>query len=59
MDAAPTSDQAGRFDVRSADGTSLAVWVEGSGPALVMVHGSIADHRGLRSVADARRLGGR
>ena len=33
-----------RFDVRSADGTSLAVWVDGDGPALVMVHGSIADH---------------
>jgi pimeloyl-ACP methyl ester carboxylesterase len=35
---------ASRFDVRSSDGTPLAVWVEGSGPALVMVHGSIADH---------------
>jgi pimeloyl-ACP methyl ester carboxylesterase len=34
----------GRFDVSSADGTSIAVWVEGAGPALVMVHGSIADH---------------
>ena len=33
-----------RFDVRSADGTPIAVWVEGTGPALVMVHGSIADH---------------
>ena len=33
-----------RFDVRSLDGTLLAVWVEGSGPALVLVHGSIADH---------------
>ncbi len=33
-----------RFDVGSADGTSIAVWVEGTGPALVMVHGSIADH---------------
>ena len=36
--------ETGRFDVRSADGTSIAVWVEGTGPALVMVHGSIADH---------------
>jgi hypothetical protein len=36
--------ETGRFDVRSADGTSIAVWVEGEGPALVMVHGSIADH---------------
>jgi pimeloyl-ACP methyl ester carboxylesterase len=34
----------GRFDVRSADGTSLAVWVAGDGPPLVLVHGSIADH---------------
>jgi len=33
-----------RFEVRSPDGTSLAVWVEGDGPPLVMVHGSIADH---------------
>jgi pimeloyl-ACP methyl ester carboxylesterase len=36
--------ETGRFDVRSDDGTSIAVWVEGEGPALVMVHGSIADH---------------
>lgn len=35
---------ASRFDVRSADGTTVAVWVEGDGPSLVMVHGSIADH---------------
>jgi pimeloyl-ACP methyl ester carboxylesterase len=33
-----------RLDVRSQDGTSLAVWVDGDGPALVLVHGSIADH---------------
>ncbi len=33
-----------RFDVQSRDGTSVAVWVDGDGPALVMVHGSIADH---------------
>ena len=35
---------ADRFDVRSADGTSLAVWVDGSGPPLVLVHGSVSDH---------------
>jgi hypothetical protein len=29
----------GRFDVRSADGTSLAVRVEGDGPPLVLVRG--------------------
>ena len=33
-----------RFDVQSADGTPIVVWVDGTGPALVMVHGSIADH---------------
>lgn len=35
---------ADRFDVSAVDGTPIAVWVEGEGPALVMVHGSIADH---------------
>jgi hypothetical protein len=34
----------GRFNVRSTDGPSLAVWVEAQGPARVVVHGSIADH---------------
>jgi pimeloyl-ACP methyl ester carboxylesterase len=33
-----------RIDVRAPDGISLAVWVEGSGPPLVMVHGSMQDH---------------
>jgi pimeloyl-ACP methyl ester carboxylesterase len=33
-----------RFDVQSADGTSLAVWVEGDGPPLLLVHGSLQDH---------------
>jgi pimeloyl-ACP methyl ester carboxylesterase len=33
-----------RFDVTAADGAPVAVWVEGRGPALVLVHGSIADH---------------
>lgn len=36
-----------RFDVQSRDGTSLAVWVEGDGPPLVLVHGSVADHTTL------------
>ncbi|WP_051217975.1 alpha/beta fold hydrolase [Nocardioides insulae] len=34
----------GRFDVRAPDGVSLAVWVEGDGPPMVLVHGSIQDH---------------
>jgi pimeloyl-ACP methyl ester carboxylesterase len=33
-----------RFDVRSTDGTSIAVWTEGQGRPMVLVHGSIADH---------------
>lgn len=33
-----------RFDVRSADGTPLAVWADGQGPSLVLVHGSMCDH---------------
>jgi pimeloyl-ACP methyl ester carboxylesterase len=39
-----TALSADRFDVHSVDGVPIAVWVEGTGPALVMVHGSIADH---------------
>lgn len=35
---------ASRFDVRSADDTAIAVWVDGQGLPFVMVHGSIADH---------------
>lgn len=33
-----------RLDVQSSDGVAIAVWVEGHGPGLVLVHGSIADH---------------
>jgi pimeloyl-ACP methyl ester carboxylesterase len=30
--------------VRSSDGVEIAVWSSGSGPALVLVHGTTADH---------------
>lgn len=33
-----------RFDVQSADGTSLAVWANGEGSPLVVVHGALNDH---------------
>jgi pimeloyl-ACP methyl ester carboxylesterase len=46
-----------RFDVRSVDGTPLAVWIEGSGPPLVLVHGSIADHTTFDSFVEALRDG--
>jgi pimeloyl-ACP methyl ester carboxylesterase len=38
------AERADRFEVRSGDGTTLAVWVDGDGPPLVMVHGSLCDH---------------
>jgi pimeloyl-ACP methyl ester carboxylesterase len=33
-----------RWDVETGDGGSVAVWVEGDGPPLVLVHGSVSDH---------------
>lgn len=33
-----------RWDVELGDGGSIAVWVEGKGPPLVLVHGSVSDH---------------
>lgn len=44
MTSSMRGDVLGKFDVRSADGTSLAVWVDGDGPPLVLVHGSIQGH---------------
>lgn len=46
---------AGRFDVRSGDGTPIAVWVEGAGPPLVLVHGSMADHTTFDPFIDVLR----
>lgn len=36
-----------QWDVKSDDGGSIAVWVEGDGPPLVLVHGSVSDHSGF------------
>lgn len=33
-----------RIDVVSPDGTPIAVWADGSGPPLVLVHGAMSDH---------------
>jgi hypothetical protein len=33
-----------RWNVKSRDGGSIAVWVEGEGPPLVLVHASVSDH---------------
>jgi pimeloyl-ACP methyl ester carboxylesterase len=35
-----------RWDVQTSDGGTIAVWVDGDGPPLVLVHGSISDHTG-------------
>jgi pimeloyl-ACP methyl ester carboxylesterase len=51
-----TTIAANRFDVPSSDGTRLAVWVDGEGPALVLVHGSPSDHTTFDPlVAELRR----
>jgi pimeloyl-ACP methyl ester carboxylesterase len=46
-----------RFDIQSGDGTSLAVWVDGHGPPLVLVHGSIQDHTISAPLVDELRDG--
>jgi hypothetical protein len=33
-----------RWNVKTSDGGAIAVWIEGDGPPLVLVHGSISDH---------------
>jgi pimeloyl-ACP methyl ester carboxylesterase len=45
MDSARTIDtRTERLDVASPDGTSLAVWVGGVGPPIVLVHGAPSEH---------------
>ena len=54
----PTTAQpaeAGRFDIRSTDGTSIAVWADGDGPPLVVVHGALNDHTTDRPFIDELR----
>jgi pimeloyl-ACP methyl ester carboxylesterase len=46
---------AARFDVRSPDGTPLAVWVDGRGPALVLVHGAPSEHATFDPLVEALR----
>ena len=53
----PASVEAQRASTsRHADGTPIAVWVDGVGPPLVMVHGSLVDHTTFDSlVGELRR----
>lgn len=50
-------DQEARFDVRSADGTTLAVWASGQGTPLVMVHGALSDHTRFAPLVNELRDG--
>jgi pimeloyl-ACP methyl ester carboxylesterase len=43
------------LEMRSADGTLLAVWIGGAGPAVVLVHGSASDHTTLTPFLDELR----
>ena len=43
-DTSTTRATTARLDVQSPDGTPLAVWVDGDGPALVLVHGCPSEH---------------
>lgn len=44
-----------RLTVTSADGTPIAVWIDGSGPPLVLVHGAISDHTNDQPFVDVLR----
>jgi len=44
-----------RFLVQSPDGTQIPVWVDGTGPPLVLVHGALSDHTTFsRLIAELR-----
>jgi pimeloyl-ACP methyl ester carboxylesterase len=49
------SKRTDRFDVSSDDGTRIAVWVDGDGPPLVMVHGSLQDHTASGALVEVLR----
>jgi pimeloyl-ACP methyl ester carboxylesterase len=58
MSAGPAAEvRTDRFDVRSPDGTPIAVWADGNGPPLVLVHGSLTDHTTFDPLVDQLRGG--
>lgn len=40
------------IELTAGDGVPLAVWVDGSGPPLLLVHGSLQDHTANRTLVD-------
>jgi pimeloyl-ACP methyl ester carboxylesterase len=44
-----------RWDVKLGDGGLIVVWVEGDGPPLVLVHGSLSDHTTFEPLAGELR----
>jgi pimeloyl-ACP methyl ester carboxylesterase len=52
---APHRGMPRRIDVGSSDGTSIAMWVEGEGSPIVLVHGSLSDHTSLDPLRDELR----
>jgi pimeloyl-ACP methyl ester carboxylesterase len=47
-----TSTTESCIELMASDGVSLAVWVDGSGPPLLLVHGSLQDHTANRTLVD-------
>lgn len=45
-----------RLDVPTADGGRITVWVDGAGPSLVLVHGSMCDHTTFNGLVDELRV---
>lgn len=50
--AADRSAEPACLEVESVDGVRLAVWERGTGPAVVLVHGSLSDHTTLDPFLD-------
>lgn len=53
----PAPGRGAPLEVVSTDGTPLAVWVDGHGPPLVLVHGSMTDHTGFAALVARLRDG--